>query len=141
MSETDEITAFIAARLDEDESAAGAGARRVGMPWHAERQPGTPGGLVIDELGLVGSTGGRYAADHIARHDPARALREVVAKRALIDEIGAYEAEIDRETGCCHKAGEILAGKCHLKPGRIDGLRHLAAIWSDHPDYREGWKP
>ena len=83
------LTATLTSGLDADEAAANAGASRVGMPWRAEPQPGTPGGLVIDELGLVGTTGGRYAADHIARHDPARILREVRAKRDLIAAIVA----------------------------------------------------
>lgn len=125
MSRTDNLTAFVTARLDEDEAAANAGSRRVGMPWHAEPQPGTPGSLVIDELGLVGSTGGRYAADHIARHDPARVLRDIAAKRAIVAE---YEASV-------RSVGEGLSRT------RRNLVLAVAAIWNDHPDYRSEWKP
>lgn len=114
----DDLIAFIRARLDEDEAAANAGARRVGMPWRAEPQPGTPGGLVIDELGLVGSTGGRYAAEHIARHDPARVLREVEALRHILFMANKFKTQ-DR-------------AYLHLL---------LAAVWSDHADFRQEWAP
>jgi len=127
-----DITEFIAARLDEDEAAANAGARRVGMPWRAEPQPGTPGGLVIDELGLVGSTGGRYAAEHIARHDPARALREVKAKRAIVRRCGWSVNEPDQ-----YPNGLVSPRAALSRQNLFD----LAAVWSDHPDYRDEWRP
>jgi hypothetical protein len=113
------LAEFVTARLDEDEAAAGAGARRAGMQWHAEPQAGTPGGLVIDDYGLVGSTGGRHAAEHIARHDPARALREVAAGRA---HLAAYQASV-------RSVGEGLSRTARAV------VEADAAIWSDHPDY------
>ena len=112
----DELIAFWKARLDEEEAAANAGARCVGMPWHAEPQPGSPGGLVIDDLGLVASTGGRYAADHIARQDPDRTLRRVAAMRVILAE---YEAAYRTDLGIA--------------------IENLAAVDSDHPDYRKEW--
>lgn len=151
----DELTAFVRARLDEDEAAARAGARRTGMPWRAEPQPGTPGGLVLDEIGLVGSTGGLYAAEHIARHDPARVLREVAAKRALLS-LHAVHSEPERwgdhpdpalrrqPTG--HTAYWCSVCDYDRDYGHIGGreegcqtLRLLAAVWSDHPGYRAEW--
>jgi hypothetical protein len=119
-----DLTEFLNARLDEDEAAAGAGARRVGMPWRAEPQPGTPGGLVVDDLGLVGSTGGRYAAEHIARHDPARALREVEAGRKLMAEHASNDEFSD-----AYDSGLQFA------------VLLLAAVYSDHPDYDPAWAP
>jgi hypothetical protein len=138
----DDLVAFITARLDEDEAVADAGARRAGMPWRAGPQPGTPGGLVIDDLGLVGSTGGRYAADHIARHDPARVLREVVAKRALVKrhrpEVAGY-GPLEDDLYC--KAESSDEDLWYAKPWPCTDILALAAIYSDHPDYREEWKP
>lgn len=53
-------------------------------------------------------------AQHIARHDPARVLRECAAKRELVD---AWHDE--------HGGGHVL--------------KTLAAVYSDHPDYRQEW--
>lgn len=123
------IIEFGYARLDEEEAAANAGARRVGMPWRAEPQPGTSGGLVIDNLGLVGSTGGRYAAEHIARNDPARVLRDIEGKRAILVEHLNY------------------GGSCRIcinwppDPYPCRTVRLLIARWDDHPGYDQGWKP
>lgn len=131
------LIAFVKARLDEDEAAATAGARRLGMPWHAEPQPGTPGGLVIDELGLVATTGGRYAAEHIARHDPARVLREVAAKRRVL---AAYADCVDASEVFREKLGTgthmAAAAESYANVIRWD-----AAVWSDHPAYRAEWAP
>jgi hypothetical protein len=48
---------------------------------------------------------------HIARHDPARVLRQCAALRLAL---------------------EFWRG--------LTRLRTIAAIWSDHPDYRPEWK-
>ena len=70
-----------------------------------------------------------------------RVLREVAAKRALIAEVLRYEATIDGEWGCCHSASEIAAGKCRGANRGIPALQHMAAVDSDHPDYRQEWAP
>jgi Family of unknown function (DUF6221) len=130
----DDPVAFAAARLDEDEAAAGAGARRVGMPWRAEPQPGTPGGLILDDLGLVGSTGGLYAAEHIARHDPARVLREVEAGRRILarHRPDGYGCEYCDDGGHGESGGDGFCAE----------LADLLYRWADHPDYdKEAWKP
>ena len=57
-------------------------------------------------------------------------------------EILGYEAEIDREFGCCHSADEIARGKCHsVTPESVTGLVSIAAVWHGHPDYDERWRP
>ena len=127
------LAEFLAARLDEDEAAAGAGARRVGMPWCAELQPGTPGGLVIDDdLGLVASTGGGYAAEHIARHDPARVLRRVEAGRQILRRCSAVMDELDVYPNGLVSPRAFLARMT---------LRYLAVEYDGHPDYDEAWRP
>lgn len=69
-----------------------------------------------------------------------RTLREVTAKRAIIATVFAYEAKIDGEWGCCHSAAGIAAGYCpEIEVDDVPALRELAAIWSDHPDYRDEW--
>lgn len=89
-----DIAEFDKARLDEDEAAAkGASWDRPGDRWHVwgERSDGAwvvdddgEEGFVIPRIGGGADTEG--VARHVARNDPARALREVAAKRAILDE-------------------------------------------------------
>lgn len=73
---------------------------------------------------------------------PARVLREVAALRAVMAETFEYEAKIDGEWGCAHNAEEMADGSCRLvDPDGIAALRRLATTWSDHPDYRQEWRP
>ena len=118
----DDLIAFITARLDEDEAAAKLAAREGGT-W-AQADPGgmdsgsifSLGGQVVCDVGAPDE----YQAAHIARHDPARALREVAFKRAILAQ---------REHG---PAGS---------PVLTNALYQLAAVYSDHPDYRPWWSP
>jgi hypothetical protein len=124
-----EIAEFVKARLDEDEAAAKLAAREGGT-WKQDdpdRHPGTIsslGGPVVYDEGSPDE----YQAPHIARHDPARVLREVAAKRAILAEVRSVQ-----------KLTDLTGGK----PDRYRDwiLRQLAAVWSGHPDYRAEWKP
>lgn len=121
-----DLTAFLTARLDEDEAAAKAAA---GPDWFLDsaedddkrdiRCPSTlyPGRLAVAD-GVHSED-----AEHIARHDPTRVLREVAAKRAIL---GQYEdvAEWDPPQ---------MVGALE------DAVRALAAVYSDHPDYDQAW--
>jgi hypothetical protein len=103
---------FLTKCLDEDESAARDLARAYRGPWS-----------VLDCM-VLDAGGDTVVYDeyhwgplpHIARHDPARVLREVEAKRNLIAvaETAYYAAD--------HYASDGI-------------LRSLAAVYSDHPDY------
>jgi hypothetical protein len=121
---TPTLAEFLAARLDEDEGAArsaGAGTwsaaggdlydgtdphtrNAIGETWEWERDYGE----------------GLAAVAHIARHDPSRVLREIEAKRAILN--GRWGGP-DHEDMWEHH------------------VRLLATIWSDHPEYRAEWKP
>jgi len=72
----DDLAAFCAA-LDEDEAAARAALAAPAIP-----QPG--GGFVLRDY--AGDRIPDAMAAHIARHDPARTLREVAVKRAILAE-------------------------------------------------------
>jgi hypothetical protein len=61
-------------------------------------------------------------AAHIARHDPARVLRQCTAVRAVIAELLRREATGDD--------GD---------PSVRDLARELAAVYADHPDYDASW--
>lgn len=82
-------------------------------------------------------------AAHIARHDPARVLAEVDAKRRLLDEILWYESMQDGDCGCGHGPDAIAAGECKLGggPDRITAFRILALPYAAHPDYQDAWRP
>jgi hypothetical protein len=131
---TDDLRAFLEARLDEDEQHA----RQVegdghwdcvstgvlelgGVPDPNDRAGHYPG---ADLDGLV--LGPRGVVYHAARHDPARVLREVAAKRALL----AMDVSPDEHNNDCVS-------------GYLDAVYDvqllLAAVWSDHPDYRTEW--
>lgn len=114
-----ELVAFLRARVQDDWNHARDAMVKDGE-WKAERTV-----VVLDTGGEIPEV---YLgpADHIARFDPARILREVEAKRALLD---LYEAS--QTTGPA--------------AGYRDGLRQalvlLASAYADHADYRESWRP
>lgn len=63
---------------------------------------------------------------HIARHDPARVLREVAAKRALIDHAERVLFEITNR----------------FHPGRrmaVHLLHTMGTVYADHHDYLSEW--
>lgn len=71
-----------------------------------------------------------------------RPLREVAAKRALIEIAWQHAATIDGEWGCAHTVDEIKAGECSgSSPDESEICRVLAAVYNDHPDYQAAWKP
>lgn len=67
------------------------------------------------------------AMPHIARHDPARVLRQCEAMRAIVGDYKRYLAEERRR----------MNGWVTEKDSPI--VLALASIWSDHPDYRVEW--
>ena len=147
---TDDLAAFITARLDEDEAAAKAALRG---PWSiAENEVWGTQIIAIDGSPVMpvyveGVTSAALStAVHIARHDPARVLREAAAKRAIL-------ALHNRTHECSVSSLEHHPEKgewLYISTEYVDEdgpewpcttLRHLAAIWSDHPDYRAEWLP
>lgn len=143
MSETDEIAAFIAARLAEDEALA-----RDRLCINC-RNPTLP---LRSALGVTGYTHGRHGTGNGDAwqgvrcpsrftgaepvQNPARALREVEAKRRMLTDVVAQiddmDARIEGEWGI----GYSPTGESGLL------LKLLALPYSDHPDYKaEEWKP
>src|SRR5262249_21548497 len=112
----DLLVAFLRARLDEDE--AGAKAASPGLGWIRHSLDRGDIDAAADEA-------------HVVRHHPARVLREVEAKRAILDR-HAY----------CQRHGGV-PGNEHLDADGLEDyvLLPLAAIYRDHPDYRQEWKP
>jgi predicted Zn-ribbon and HTH transcriptional regulator len=144
-----DLIAFIERRLDEDE-------RLARDALHPDAV--SPGEWVTEQHGthsepnrchIAEDRRGHYwsvafevfipNAEHMARHDPARVLREVEAKRRVL-------ARHHEES---HVYGQICRG-CGFEGDNEDPrnfideceeLRDLASVWSDHPDYRTEWSP
>lgn len=156
---TGDLIAFLSARLDEDEAAVKAATPgpwaweatgdkdnswAVGLVQDDDEQPLSGQiehgqGVVID--GVCESINGHVPdADHIARHDPARSLREVEADRAILDRLdraARYRDQVFAQEPPRSGSDEMRAVTTMLTLESVVKLR--AAIYSDHPDYRPEW--
>ena len=129
------ITEFIEARLAEIEARAKAAAEYPGKDWVNHPGRDATESVVFEDAGSpfawIDSTGSAAIGEHFALHDPRRELREVEAKRKILNE---------------HKAVIRLAGLTEQELGFLGWyrewvLKNLAAIDSDHPDYDPSWAP
>lgn len=149
MDRMDDLITFLRARLDEDEQAA--------LSWpEGSRQWQTVGGRKLsyrnDSSEMVTAIDVSNASslwneqiyvkydlddapEHIARHDPARVLAEVDAKRGLIELHEAADHEYADEPVClsCDQGGPL--------PYPCPTLRLLALPFAEHPDYQDTWRP
>lgn len=139
-----DLVAFLLARLAEDEQVARAA---TPGPWVTEET--FPGASLVQSnlvdmaewpaqqsanVASESSSGDLRTGDamHIARHDPARVLAEVAAKRRIIDRQEQIIASL---------AGEPLLADGNFLTLRDAGavLRLLALPYADHADYRDEW--
>jgi hypothetical protein len=113
-----DLIAFLIARLDEDERTARAAEESGGGDWWTAEE-------VLHRL--TTDADGHSDAIHIARHDPARVLRDVKADRALLRRhtIGSLLSRGQYKGGYCEALDEVIQIR--------------AARFSDHPDYRQEW--
>lgn len=136
-----DIVEFLKARLDEDEEVARASISGVPEraewsyePWSSSVEgsgeviapngrddSGYPEYITCDMEGLSKAVS-QKDGPHIARHDPARVLREVAAKRALLAWMGNYHN--------IHPDNRIYLNA---------SLYVMAASYADHPDYQKEW--
>ena len=129
----DDLIAFLNARLDEDEARAQAAAGE----WDDESAR-------YEWEDLPDAT---FA--HARWHDPARVLREVEAKRAILT-LHALQVTKREQYAYSSYTGEPIPdeydGQCEdcgwfdPEQGACLTLRHLASVYGDHPDYREDWQ-
>jgi hypothetical protein len=127
---------FLTARVEEDKEAALAAG---GSEW-THNPDGMHGAIEDDDSGETvtyheGSPT-REQSIHIVRFSPARVLRDIEAKRAIIEEHRPRTDARDLRSDPCDAHDPIT-----LESEPCDTLRHLAAVYRDHPDYREDWKP
>lgn len=130
----DELVQFLRARLEEDKQAARAA---TPGPWVTPDHDDQVGMLEVraaDEADLmVGYVADVATADalHIARHDPARVLRDNEAKRGIVDDL-ASEIHWGARSSLDYQDA-VDAFKRTLK--------RLALPYADHPSYRAEWRP
>lgn len=74
-------------------------------------------------------------AEHIARHDPARVLRDVASKRRILTEVVAQIDGMDRRIIGEWGSSTDEPDESHLL------LKLLAAPYDSHPDWDEAWRP
>lgn len=138
----DDLIVFLRAQLDEDErialksveqaivNLAGADAASV-ADWHVVERPAT-GSFVAtrdqwDRVTEIVPTYGGAHAEHIATHDPARVLREIDAKRRMLDWLARKDDwALDNNLWTWDSD---------------DALCLLALPFADRPGYQEGWAP
>ncbi|RPE34931.1 DUF6221 family protein [Kitasatospora cineracea] len=141
---TADLVAFLRARLAEDEQVARA-VDDNSAPW--DGQWAADGRDVLRTINghvlarATATTDGRNLpiplkpglTEHWARHDPARVLAEVDAKRRIIAQ---YERA--REGRRTHPDDLASAGAVLALYGAV---KLLALPYAEHPDYREEWRP
>lgn len=126
-----DLVEFLRARVDEDAAYA-----RCAM-WEGSDNRADwslPCSATVDVGGDTFYAGDRDVAQHVARHDPARVLAEVAAKRAIV----ALHGERDGECMSCAYGGGFSV---RYDDHPCDTLRHLAAVYAGHVDYRAEWAP
>lgn len=129
MAGMDDLVQFLRARLDDDERVA-RGSAQPSLSW----QNFDMDGELRDDAnaGTVAMVPREETRAHIARHDPARVLREVEAKRALLGTYLPDATTADEQINEEWRAGSTLAD---------DLLCLLALPYADHPNYRPEWRP
>jgi hypothetical protein len=126
----DDLVEFLRDRLDEDERQARAAMIYQDANWRVEIS-----GIITTSAETDVYTDDRELAEHIARHDPARVLADVEAKREIVEQHALVGD------------GAVCLSYCHTRtPGEAQPwpcltLRLLALPYVDHPEYQEEWKP
>ncbi|MGA4726281.1 DUF6221 family protein [Micromonospora taraxaci] len=144
----DDPITWMRAQLDDDERVA---REATWGPWEVGPTFGgrdnrvyvKPEGPGIDTIGtcvIAGQVANtpqyRANAQHIARHDPARVLAEVDAKRRILDAHPIEYSKVSEYTDCaaCVDVDSYDAYPCLT-------VRLLALPYADRPGYRDEWRP
>lgn len=155
-----DLVQWLTACLDEDERIAREAPSAIGSAGHSDGAWADPQARWVADHHLVmrrpltgdeevrivadcAAFGGPPAAVHIAAHDPARVLREVDAKRRIVEihrVVGGFEDEdmTDLGSGCSECGYPAEYGD---RGGWCETLRLLALPYEDRPSYQEAWRP
>ena len=120
-----DLIAFLTARIDEDEQ------RALAMKhFTVHEQPYySCAGSRTEPLGDL--EWGEELCDCFVAERRARALREVEAKRKILDALQEAEAALDRGYTDLVRGSQLTL---------LRACRFLAAVYSDHPDYDQSWE-
>ncbi|MGW5003218.1 DUF6221 family protein [Streptomyces hydrogenans] len=137
---SNDLIAFLRARLDHEEAVVRAAARqRGGGRWAAlpdpedvvtvtgEPEPGS------DVLPVVVHPDDDATSVHIALYHPDRMLAEINAKRQMVAEFEKEQWVMEQG----HRTGWTEGGQSV----RLSMIRSWAAIYDGHLDYSEKWRP
>lgn len=116
-----DLSAFLLARLAEDEAAAKAAGSDQRVTW-------------ATTANAAASAAGADAGLFILFNDPARVLADVEAKRRIVGLHPSYGGYGERCATC--QSEDDLAGD----PWPCPTLRALASVYADHPEFREEWR-
>lgn len=144
------IVEFLHARIQEDEDTARAARDLMDEPWkvfpEGHEEENYSGGHRVSNGGTNAGWVEESKAFHIARHDPARVLREVAAKRRIMER----HKPDDRIAVKGPYRGRYSCQGCNYEYGTIDEvtqdinecpeLRDLAAVYSGHKDFNPEWR-
>lgn len=147
MTTADDLVTFLRARLDDDEEAARAA---TAGPWTTD-DPTYPTRIVTESGIEVADSTGRDVTSlsyddmgHVARHDPARVLREIDAKRRIIREYHSLRAAADYadRTSWSEYISDQDVDRSFGRALLLERVvRMLALPHADYPDYQENWRP
>lgn len=150
----DDLVQWLGQQLDEDERIAKAA---TDGPWHVDHELYPESINAADGVQVI--AGGRWGGEasvfestedalHIARHDPARVLREIDAKRRMLARHHAAPvppgSEWAEEYPYCAAHAYKAADDTVVYPVELKNcldLRDLAAPYANRPGYREEWRP
>jgi hypothetical protein len=140
----DDLVQWLRAQLDEDERIARDVQQPDDFPWEAWHMVGEAADGTV-RWGVRGAGVqpthedplNKARMEHIARHDPARVLRNIEAKRRILDEI---VPQMNDMTDQIH--AEFGVGP--MDPSTYESLgllRLLALPYADREGYQESWRP
>lgn len=146
---TDELVAWLREQVAEDERVAQAAG---GLRWIRGEDSGWTGSFVIEDQAGVEVAGPGYEgggvrseeqAAHIARHDPARVLAEVAAKRRILELHLPWTGEQNDDGRYCSTCvGYPINSSGHIGVAwPCPTVRLLASVYRGRPGWRSEWAP
>ncbi|MCW2768178.1 MAG: hypothetical protein JWO11_4137 [Nocardioides sp.] len=130
----DELIAFLRDRLNEDEQAARACIQEVGAGHTGDPYADGSGVADRDDYPSYPWGAGEAESAYMARTQPDRVLREIDAKRRIIEHNRRIHQRAD-PVDHPEQAYVLAAGASDYV------LKILALLHSDHEDYQESWRP